>query len=103
MSATIATSTQCAAIISMLHERADVNSATRQLAGKTVLHRTLARLGRVSRLNQTIVICWDDQLDAACTEARVIEATVHSLGARRSIPALDAVTVARRWSDGWRG
>lgn len=103
MSATIETSTQCAAIVSMLHEQPNVNSATRRLAGRTVLHRTLSRLARASKLDQAFVICWDDQLTAVQTESRVIEATVHSLGARRSMPALDAVTVARRWSDGWRG
>jgi MoaA/NifB/PqqE/SkfB family radical SAM enzyme len=89
------------AILSMLHEDATRNSATRLFRGEPVLRWTLKRLAGAKRVESTAVICWEDQLDAVAREAG--SAFVLAKGPRKALPELDAVTAARRWSDGWRG
>ena len=52
------------AIMSMLHEPADQNSATRRFRGISVLEATIERLGRAARVRSAVVLCWEDQADA---------------------------------------
>ncbi|MCS7035009.1 MAG: radical SAM protein, partial [Phycisphaerae bacterium] len=87
------------AILSMLHEPPGRNSATRQFLDRAVLAWTLLRLQQCTRLNGCQVLCWQDQLPPVQT----LTAEVFSAGQRVSLPALQAITAARRWSDGWRG
>lgn len=87
------------AVISMLHEQADTNSATRLFRDQPVLAWTLRRLQGCRRLNSVALICWDDQLQ----QVAEAEVEIISAGQRAAIPSLDAVTAARRWSGGWRG
>ena len=81
-------------ILSMLHEPAGRNSATRLFRDEPVLAWTQRRLGRPAR-----VLCWEDQAAAA----RAAGADVCSRGARQSIGPIETVAAARRWADGWRG
>lgn len=86
------------AVLSMLHEPADANSATRIFRGRSVLSWTLERVSRVTPGVEAAVLCWDDQLPTL--------QGVHgarSAGPRRALPAMDRVTVSRRWAEGWRG
>ena len=89
------------AILSMLHEAPDRNSATRLFRGDPVLRWTLKRLARAKRVASTAVLCWEDQLEHVASEAG--KAFVLAKGPRMPLPEVDAVTAARRWSDGWRG
>ena len=50
------------AVISMIHEGVEQNSATRLFRGEPVLAWTLRRLERSVRLAHMIVICWEDQV-----------------------------------------
>src|SRR4051812_21189007 len=88
------------AIISMLHEAADLNSATRLFRGEPVLAWTLRRLEDVKRLAEMIVLCWEDQLEVVEPVAAGHGANVLAKGPRVTPPTLDAVAAARRWSDG---
>jgi hypothetical protein len=94
---------QVTPILSMLHEPADVNSATRRFRALPVLNWTLRRLAPVDPLQPPAILCWEDQAPAV---SRAIENTSGVLcvrGPRRAIAALDTVAASRRWSDGWRG
>ena len=91
------------AILSMLHEPADRNSATRTFRGEPVLRWTLDRLARCARLDGWAVLCWEDQLDAVTPIAAAHDVAVLAKGPRRPVPELDRITAARRWADGWRG
>jgi len=90
------------ATISMLHESAAHNSATRVFRDQLVLEWTLERTHAARGLAGICVVCFDDQLEAI-TRAIDDQATAHSVGPRRSIATVDSITAARRWSDGWRG
>src|SRR5438034_798115 len=48
-------------IISMLHEEAAVNSATRAFRDRPVLAWTLQRLARARRVESVTILCWQDQ------------------------------------------
>ena len=50
------------AVLSMIHEAPQGNSATRLFRGEPVLAWTLKRLERSARVGNMIVICWEDQL-----------------------------------------
>lgn len=87
-------------VVSMLHEDAAPNSATRLFHAVPVLAWTLRRTEQASALKAIEVLCWDDQFDVV---RAVAGARAYALGPRRAIPTLDAVSASRRWSDGWRG
>lgn len=89
------------AILSMLHEGPRRNSATRLFRGEPVLHWTLRRLARSTKLGSVAVLCWEDQLDKVTPETG--SAFVLAKGPRTALHQVDAVAAARRWSDGWRG
>jgi hypothetical protein len=82
---------------------ASMNSATRLFRGKPVLGWTLDRLRQCRTRTDLVVLCWDDQLEAAVEAAHVAGAEVLTRGARHAVPSLDAVTASRKWADGWRG
>ena len=91
------------AVLSMLHESAESNSATRLFRGEPVLAWTLRRLERCARLAHMVVICWEDQLADVEPIAGGHGANVLAKGPRHPIPSIEAVAAVRRWSDGWRG
>jgi hypothetical protein len=90
-------------ILSMLHEPAGAGSAKRLFRGKPVLDWTLARLRRSATLSTIVILCWDDQAEAVMPVASARGAVIASRGIRQPIPQLNAISAARRWSDGWRG
>ncbi len=98
-----AIATQTAAIISMLHERADANSATRHFRTVPVLRWTIDRLCRSESIDNVGVLCWEDQLDAVLPIAERDGVDILAKGPRRPIAELDRITAARKWADGWRG
>lgn len=91
----------CVAMVSMLHEGATDNSATRLLHGEPALAWTIRRLQRAGKLGGIAIICWDDQ--EAAVNAAGVAGTVFMQGARAARPELDRVTVAQKFADGWRG
>jgi hypothetical protein len=95
--------TAMTAILSMLHETDTRNSARRELAGRSVLGRTLQRLKRCTEVGQLAILCWEDQLSTVRPIAEQWGAYVLAKGPRIAIPAMDAITAARRWANGWRG
>jgi 2-C-methyl-D-erythritol 4-phosphate cytidylyltransferase len=88
------------AICSMLGESPQANSITRSFRDEPVLRHTLRRLHQVPQLQNIVVLHWDDQR-ADC--ALVDDVTLNSVGARRPLPAMEAIEAAQRWTDGWRG
>jgi hypothetical protein len=95
--------THVTAVLSMLHESEDRNSATRRFRGAPVLAWTLRRLARAERVGSMVVLCWEDQLAHVESIAGEGGANLLVKGPRAPVPALDAITAARRWADGWRG
>jgi MoaA/NifB/PqqE/SkfB family radical SAM enzyme len=91
------------AILSMLHEPPLHNSATRLFRQQPVLAWTLERLQLSGGIGSIGIICWQDQLEHVVPVANEFEAHVLSKDPRVTIPAVDAVTAARKWADGWRG
>lgn len=91
------------AILSLLHEPAELNSATRRFRGQPVLRWTLDRLARAGKLDAVGVLCWDDQLAAVQSAAEEGRAKVMSRSARSRLPSVEAIAAAQRWCDGWRG
>jgi len=65
-----------------------------------VIEWTVDRLRRARRVGSIVVVCWDDQSPAL---SNLPDAIVRPVGARRAIASMDAVTVAQKWADGWRG
>ena len=97
---------QIVAVLSMLHEPAETNSATRRFRGRPVLDWTLRRLASAGSVGTAVVLCWDDQAEAVEAVPAVADrdtAAVLSRGPRADVPALARVAAARRWADGWRG
>lgn len=92
-----------AAILSMLHEPPAHNSATRLFRQEPVLGWTLERLWMCEALESIAIVCWADQLDAVQPLASESEAHILCKDPRVPMPALDSISAARRWSDGWRG
>jgi hypothetical protein len=95
--------TSVTAVLSMLHERADRNSATRLFRGEPVLSWTLSRLVQSQRLGNIGILCWEDQLPDVEEIAEEYHAYVLAKGPRQPIALVDAVAAARRRADGWRG
>ncbi|HEY1922196.1 MAG TPA: radical SAM protein [Tepidisphaeraceae bacterium] len=91
------------AVLSMLHEPAALNSASRRFRGEATLAWTLFRLGRCQRVAQSIVLCWEDQAEAVAPIAAELKVEYIARSARVCVPHLEAVAAARRWADGWRG
>jgi spore coat polysaccharide biosynthesis protein SpsF (cytidylyltransferase family) len=92
------------AVASMLHESPDrPGSASRKFHGRPVLAWTLSRLSRCANLNQIAILCWQDQREQSLKIASEFGARCIAPSARVALPALDILTTARRWSDGWRG
>ena len=91
------------AILSMLHERSNRNSATRCFREEPVLAWTLERLSRARHVGSMAVLCWEDQLEHVTPLAEEHGAYVLSKDPRVIVPALEGITAARNWSDGWRG
>ena len=105
MSVTTATG-QIVAVLSMLHEPADTNSATRRFRGRPVLDWTLRRLASAGAVDTAVILCWDDQeaaIEAVAAVAERTGAAVLPRGPRQAVPMLAGVAAARRWADGWRG
>lgn len=93
-----------AAVLSMVHEAAGArDAATRLFRAQPVLWWTLERLSRAQRIQATSLLCWEDQLLAAEPVAADHDAHILAKGPRCVIPALDAITAAQKWADGWRG
>jgi hypothetical protein len=92
-----------AAVLSMIHERSDRNSATRLFRGEPVLAWTLRRLSRASGIGSMTILCWEDQLADVEPIAADAGADILAKGPRVDIPHVDAVSAACRWLDGWRG
>ena len=85
------------AILSMLHEPADLNSATRRFRQDPVLTWTLDRLTRSERIGTLAILCWDDQTEAVATACEHTDrVAVISKGARQVLPGMNAITTARR-------
>ncbi|MEM6561396.1 MAG: hypothetical protein AAF656_07330, partial [Planctomycetota bacterium] len=85
-------------VLSLLHQRVGESSAELIGREKPILAWTLDRL-EDGGFTDRCVICWDDQVPAV----QRLGVTVHSVGTRRPIASVDALTVATRWHDGWRG
>lgn len=91
------------AILSMIHETPQRNSATRLFRGEPVLAWTLRRLERCERLAHMVIICWEDQVGDVEPIAGGHGANVLVKGPRQDIASVEAVSAVRRWSDGWQG
>ncbi|MCC6422227.1 MAG: SPASM domain-containing protein [Phycisphaerales bacterium] len=91
------------ALLSLLHESAERNSATRMFRAEPVLSWTLSRLQRSKLVGSVAIICWEDQLPAVRNIAEQACACVLAKGPRQPLAAMEAVSAARRWTDGWRG
>jgi 2-C-methyl-D-erythritol 4-phosphate cytidylyltransferase len=88
----------------MLHEPAKPrHSAARLFRDKPVLDWTLRRLQKSKSIDRIAILCWQDQADAVRSIAETHHAVTINKGPRSLIPAMDMVTAARRWADGWRG
>ena len=99
--------TNVTAVFSMLHEAPagaePQNSATRLFRAAPVLHWTLERTGRATRVGSYAIICWEDQLPSVLPVAGDQRAYVLTKGPRVALPEVESVTAARHWADGWRG
>src|SRR3954468_5808448 len=91
------------AVLSMLHEPPERNSATRVFRQDSVLSWTLDRLSRAKQLKHIAIICWEDQLGDVAPLADEAGAFVLTKGPRTNIASIEAVAAAQRWADGWRG
>lgn len=104
------------AIISMLHEAPafnpdapvdseplSLNSATRTFRGEPVLSWTMRRLTRAQHVGNIAVLCWEDQLPPVEEIAEEHHAYVLAKGPRQNLSTVEAISAARRWTDGWRG
>jgi hypothetical protein len=95
---------QASAVLSMLHEQPEPrHSAARLFRDKPVLDWTLRRLQQSKSVDRIAILCWQDQADAVRPIAETHQAVIINKGPRSLIPAMDMVTTARRWADGWRG
>jgi Iron-sulfur cluster-binding domain len=91
------------AILSMLHEPAERNYATRLFRQDPVLSWTIDRLSRSARLDGVTVLCWEDQVESIEPIAAEGHADMLVKGPRQTIPSLEAVAAAQKFADGWRG
>jgi len=91
------------AVLSMLHEASEINSATRLFRQEPVLCWTLDRLSQSRHLTALAILCWEDQLDAVKLIAADADAFVLVKGPRSDIGAVPAIAAAQKFADGWRG
>jgi hypothetical protein len=91
------------AVVSLLHELADVHSGTRLFRGRPVLDWTLKRLCQARSVDVVAIHCWADQVEAVTRAVGGLPAGVIDRGPRRPTPAMQGITAARAWADGWRG
>lgn len=91
-----------AAVLSMLHERAGVNSATRLFLGHKVLRLTADRVRSVRDDIEVAIAYWDDQSEAVEAAMGGLEFTRLRLGGRTVVAGAEGVWAAGRWTDGWR-
>src|SRR5262245_3648076 len=91
------------AVLSMLHEPAERNSATRLFRQDPVLCWTLDRLGRCEKLNGVAILCWEDQEEAVTPLAAEAHANILVKGPRQSVPSIESVAAAQKFADSWRG
>lgn len=91
------------AVISMLHEPASPNSATRLFRQEPVLGWTLERVWRCDAIDSIAIICWQDQLDQVQPLASESEAHILCKNPRIRVPQIESIAASRRWADGWRG
>jgi hypothetical protein len=92
------------AVISLLHEPAGArSSAMRLFRERPVLAWTLERLSRAQRVEQMVLICWEDQQADVNAIAGEAGACVLVKSPRTRIASVEQVSAAQRWSDGWRG
>lgn len=92
------------AILSLLHEGAGARcSAGRSFRARPVLALTLERLTRAEHVDRVAILCWDDQQATVNEIAADAGAYVLVKSPRTKIPAIELVSAAQRWSDGWRG
>ena len=90
------------AILSLLHQPPGrSNSATRLFRNSPVLGWTLRRLAACKSLAAIVVLCWSDQVAHVRQAASAVE--VICIGERQPRPVMDLISIARRWSEGWRG
>jgi hypothetical protein len=104
---TLAIATKTLALLSMLHEPAHRNSASRAFHGRRVLEWTIARLARCPAIDELAIVCWDDQLAqaSACVpgDDRLPKVMPRSAGMRAPDLNMQSIDAALRWHDGWRG
>src|SRR5690242_5690504 len=91
------------AILSMLHEPAELNSATRLFRQDPVLNWTIDRLSRSKGVDAIAILCWEDQAAAIEPIAREGHADMLVKGPRQTIAPIEAVAAAQKFADGWRG
>jgi hypothetical protein len=91
------------AVLSMLHEPADRNSATRIFRQDPVLSWTLDRLSQSQLLGSITILCWEDQEEAVTPIAEDADAYMLVKGPRQAIGVLESVAAAQKFADGWRG
>lgn len=91
------------AVLTMLHEPPDRNSATRTFRQDPVLAWTLERLCASATLGSIAIMCWDDQVQEVSPIAAEHGAHVVVKTPRTPVPSIAAITAARKFSDGWRG
>ncbi len=87
------------ALLSMLHESATAHSAIRPFRAEPVLAWTVRRLKRAKRLDSITIAAWEDQAETLAG----FDVNVRIVGERRTAAALEAITAAQKWSNGWRG
>ena len=91
------------AILSMLHEPADRNSATRLFRQDPVLSWTIDRICRSERVDAITILCWEDQEQFIEPIAHEGHADMLVKGPRQTIPSVEAIAAAQKFADGWRG
>jgi hypothetical protein len=91
------------AVLSMLHETRSRNSATRTFRDEPVLAWALERLAQSRHVGNIAILCWEDQLEHVTPIAEETSAYVLAKDPRVIVPAVECITAARNWSDGWRG
>lgn len=91
------------AILSMLHEAPEQNSASRLFRRDPVLCWTMDRLSQCARLNGFTILCWEDQAELVKPIAAEAEALMLVKGPRQIIPQIQSIAAARKFADGWRG
>ena len=86
------------ALISLLHESAHRNSATRLFRGEPVLTWTLRRLQRSKHVGNIAILCWEDQVPVVEEIAEECHAYVLAKAPRRALQSVEFVAASRRWS-----